>query len=70
MKLLVLFIAVITLVGCKNPGTKIKSSEFDLECAIVHRSTSVYVSRCENKEVICYVSADGGIQCEFKEVSK
>jgi hypothetical protein len=35
---------------------------------VAHLGTAVY--RCQNKEVLCYISNMGGIVCKFKPVKK
>jgi len=38
-----------------------------LKCKQVAQSVFSIIERCENSEVVCYVSSKGGLFCKFKE---
>lgn len=43
--------------------------KYKMKCKAVHKpAPKIYriVVRCENKEVVCYHMAEGGMQCKFK----
>lgn len=41
-----------------------------MTCKTVYEKAFVYIERCENNEVICYINLfKGGVECKFKEQS-
>jgi hypothetical protein len=60
MRILAMMIFLITLI---SSGEVLAQSLNEMICENVGPS----ISRCSNKEVICYVRNNGGVFCKFKE---
>jgi hypothetical protein len=50
------------ITSCTENGNTLESNEHTLNCV----SSGSFLSRCENKEVICYKYISYGLQCRFK----
>ena len=61
--------ALITLLvsGCFSGTPEANASPpnpFYMRCIY---AGNLYIYRCENQEILCYIKADAGMQCKWKE---
>lgn len=67
MKNIIVLMGILVLSGCSNKDVEPRSS-MEMDCINVGSNNGYFVSRCENKEVVCY--AYRGISCQFKGAVK